>query len=1164
MFGLKKLIFTCHILLLLSTYVDAQNISNLNHHKIYLDQDTFVFDTLVVVPGSVQIEGYESTAYEVIYGQASLVWKEANLPKDSLSIWYRTYPDDLSRLYRNKSADLIDAELRENPFAYVPQNQRRYDVAGDDIKTLGNISRGIGFGNKQDIVVNSNLNLRLSGKIQNEVEIIAAISDENNPIQPEGNTQQIQEFDRVYIQMKKDSSILTAGDFQMFTPAGSYFMKYNKKSRGLQLQHVDDFKNGRLSLSGEGAVSRGRFSRNTISGIEGNQGPYRLQGANGEIFIIIISGTEQVYLDGELLSRGEQNDYIIDYNSGELTFMPGKLITAYSRIIVEFQYSDRIYGRSVFRTGVDYSTEKWNLRVNYFSEQDNKNQPFQLNLDLYDSIGMKSAREILIASGDNEFAFIPRVQQLEEFTPSVIQYTKKDSLGFTVYEYAQSADTVTDYYQLSFSFVGQGNGNYVQLLSNANGKVFQWVEPIGGQSFGDYEPVEILIAPKRLQMLNIGVDYQISERVSTSLEIVRSDNDANTFSDLDSKDDVGYGLKYRLTGESKQLGNIKSGWKILSDLSFEHTQKNFRYIERYRDVEFDRQWNRTLTNSNEANAGYDEDIAIANVSVRKGKSLKLGIKQTLYSKGSDFGGLAQNYSADWRRKRLTLRGGFDQVNASSPFQTDVLDNNYSRFFGELNHKGKWLQTGASWQKERSSFRTKADSLFGQSYQFEQRKFHVGNGDSMGLNWRLDVGQRLDFVAAEGSYKPTTDGRDASLLMGWQSEKSTAVNLTATYRQLQFVDSANPTESTTQGRLELRQDFLKKVIRTTSYYQVGTGQDQKREFSYLEVGDGNGNFVWNDYDSNGIQGLSEFEQASQFDIGRANFIRQFLPVQGFIKSYSSEFNHNLRIKPATVWRKSESSFKKFVARFSNVSSFKVQKRVTDNTAKVFLNPLTLDVEDTLLLTTNSAIRSVLSFNQSSPIFGIDYQWFRNYNKQLLVNGVDARSNVENKVKFRYNIKRSWEVNVSSTNGTREYISAFLTSRSYSYDFVSIRPQLGYQFKRSVRVELYYDYFEAGNQSKYGGEHTFNHDLTTELRVNYLNKGIMRVSFGVVDINYTGNDNSPVAYELLNGLKNGRNAKWNIQIEQRFSNSIQLLVTYDGRRSFESPIIHIGRVQVRYLF
>ena len=95
------------------------------------------------------------------------------------------------------------------------------------------------------------------------------------------------------------------------------------------------------------STSKGKFRSQFIPIREGVQGPYRLEGDTSERFIIVLPGTERVYIDGQLQERGFDADYIIDYTTAEITFTPSRLVGSDSRVRVEFEYTTNQYTRSL-------------------------------------------------------------------------------------------------------------------------------------------------------------------------------------------------------------------------------------------------------------------------------------------------------------------------------------------------------------------------------------------------------------------------------------------------------------------------------------------------------------------------------------------------------------------------------------------------------------------------------------------------------------------------------------------------------------------------------------------------------------------------------------------------------------------------------------------------
>src|SRR6185437_6199464 len=119
----------------------------------------------------------------------------------------------------------------------MPLESREEIFSSPGITKTGNISRGISFGNTQNVFVNSTLNLQMEGQLTQDIRLTAVISDQNIPFQPEGNTQQLQQFDKVYVQLETKKARLTVGDIVMKNKPSNY-LRYSRNVQGAQLSTI--------------------------------------------------------------------------------------------------------------------------------------------------------------------------------------------------------------------------------------------------------------------------------------------------------------------------------------------------------------------------------------------------------------------------------------------------------------------------------------------------------------------------------------------------------------------------------------------------------------------------------------------------------------------------------------------------------------------------------------------------------------------------------------------------------------------------------------------------------------------------------------------------------------------------------------------------------------
>lgn len=1117
--------------------------------------DTVLLDSLPVYAPSFQLKEIDTSFYTLNALKSQLIWKQKP-QKDSVLATFRVFLFDIQKPYQNKDTLVVEEELeaKKNPFKFTANYQENSNFKFSELQKQGSISRGLSFGNNQNLGVNSNLNLQLSGKISEEIGILAAISDNNIPIQPEGNTQQLQDFDQVYIQLFNDNNRLTAGDFQVAN-ASSHFLRYNKRLRGAsfetRLNHEKSDSSLVTTLQASAAVSRGKFARNILQGIEGNQGPYRLTGAENEAFIIVLSGTERVFIDGKLLKRGQDNDYIIDYNKAEIVFTARQLITKDKRIIVEFQYTAQSFSRSLIQSEIAFSKTKWNLKISAYSEQDAKRQPLQQELT-------DEQIERLENVGDNiDNAFTSGVQQVDYSNDRVLYRLQLDTLpsGQTDSIFIYSTNPDSAIYQVSFSDVGPLNGNYIQAPSSANGRVYEYVAPINGVSQGSFSPVIVLVTPKLKQLFSVAGDYTIGRNTLLTSELALSQNDINTFSSKNAGDDIGFASYFRIA-TAQPISKKQESWKLTAAADFEQVSQSFEEIERFRGVEFDRDWNLRDFELTKAQFLPGAEIGL--------KNAKNGIAQYRFQ-----GFFASTeYTATQHQLNVDLKAKSHSVTFLSSWLNSDGEANKTSFYRHktLYKKAfKYFTIGFRDDFENNRRRNpESDSLSAAAYQFYEFEFFLENPDSAINRYKALYNQRWDYGAADNKMQSVTRGESVGFEFELKKNKNSRLKGKATYRELQVLKDSIYTgepENTLLGRLEYTLRFLKGGITSTSFYEIGAGLEEKQEFVYVEVASGQGIFSWTDYNDNGIKELDEFEVAAFQD--QADYIRVYTRTNEFVKTYTNQFNQSFFIRPDLFWRNKE-GFKKIITKFSDQVAFRVNRKTNQEQELDRFNPFASNLADSSIIALTSSIRNTLYFNRTHPKFGVEHTFQNLESKSLLSNGTESRSQEFQKADVRYNLTKVFQLNLIGEQGNQTNNSQFFANRNFFIDYYRLEPKFTYQPSSAVKLAVSYSTTEKQNREELGNENAQIQRATIEGQYNKVGNSSISASASYISIDYTAPTGNALAFEMLDGLQNGKNAVWEILVQKNLGEFLQLNINYNGRLSETSKTVHAGSVQLRAFF
>ena len=622
------------------------------------------------------------------------------------------------------------------------------------------------------------------------------------------------------------------------------------------------------------------------------------------------------------------------------------------------------------------------------------------------------------------------------------------------------------------------------------------------------------------------------------------------------QDDKGYASKIDLT-RTATFKTKKKTLQLNANADYEWVDKNFQPVERLRTPEFTRDWGLPILTE-----AATEQLPTLTLELKDEKENDVLYRFSSYIRSDGFTGIRNEVAHHQTINKFELTDAFSLTNSTTP--TD------KGFFLRPNidvHKTfasfKNYTVGASYYIEHNEQRNiLADTVTPLSYAFETVTAYIKSDEQKANHWSFNYFTRSNQLPSYKSLVQTDRSDNYNFQAEIYKNKHHQFRINATYRQLFVYNTqliAEQPDNSLLGRAEYSVNEWKGFLTGNALYEVGSGQEQKRSFSYVEVPAGTGQFAWIDYNGDGIQQLNEFELAAFPD--QAKFIRIYTPTDEYIKANYTQFNYAVTLNPGVILKKpGASSFNKFISRFILQSSLQTYKKEQSSGAPAY-TPFKGNINDTSLINLNHTYSNTLSFNRYSTAWGLDFTNVTSYNKSLLTYGFEtAQQNLWN-LKSRANINRNYSLQFEQKFIKNSLTTPSFANRNYNIQTYSSTPQFIYTSSTTFRIETYYQYQLKKNAIAFGGEKAVFNSLNIDAKYNTVSSTSLMAGFQFSNINFKGVDNTTVSYIMLEGLLPGKNLLWNINLTKRLVNNLEISIQYEGRKPASTRIINTGTASIR---
>lgn len=1066
--------------------------------------------------------------YRIRYYPAEILLQlPANGAQDTLYVYYQRLPLAMPALFVRRVRAYADKDTTRNPGTPVltrrlrDRQQEESETFGTNLRKSGSLVRGLSLGTNQGLKVDSGLRLQISGNITESVEVVAALTDQNLPIQPEGNTQTLQEIDKVFIEMKGPQFSVTLGDYQLGF-SGTEFARYQRKLQGA----TATVRRGPTQITLFGAVSRGKFRTQEFRGVEGKQGPYQLTGDRGQIDIIVLAGTERVWVDGELMVRGENNDYVIEYANGQITFTRNRLITADSRITVDFQYSDQHFQRNLFgaEASIQALDNRLQLRTTLIREGDDRDNPLSISLN-------DTTLAALSQAGDGQAT----LDGARFVGAGKGAYVLRDSIF--VYVGPDSGD-----YQVRFSDMGEGNGRY----RFAGFGRFEYVGPGRGR----YEPVILLPRAQQNDMADLRLEYRPAAGVSLVSEIALSRFDQNLYSASQDDDNQGnaYLMELQVAPQRWSVGG-KSLGKPEIRLRYRRRTPRFQDLDRINVVEYGRRWD-----IGSDRPQFGETVMETTFGYEPWRSVRF-----YSSVGWLNGGQADIRSRRWEAGTLWQRP--DRI------ELDYRIEHIRRSKAGLLGPSSWLRQKGAIARQLGKLRpflalesedkkeTLSDSL---EWGFRFTEWTAGLALQ---NWNRISSELKYSVRDDDSLRaaiafPTSSARTLSYRIALQNWNNLVAEAGYIHRERDYTTPQRQDTRTDLAEIKLGYQAWQRSLQADAQYQITNTQVNRLQRVYLRVREGEGNYRFD-------PDLNEYVQDPFGD-----FILRFVPTDEFIPVVDLRSRLQVRWHPEFALRskKELSPIQKALKVLSTETVIRVEEKTRNPRVRdIYLFRLSAFQDPRFSLFGTQSIRQDVHVFGNRRSFSMRYRLFasKSLNNQFL----------EGEQRDRL-LRHELRLNMALTQKLANQLEVIRTLQDRTFKIAgrqdrfirSVRLQNDVSYRPNTRLELATRLVLGFDRDRAFEPATRVRQLSVKPRLTYSfqGRGRLRAELEVTRVSASPADRV-LPYELAQGNRVGTTVRWDVAFDYRLADNLNMSFSYQGRDEPQRlRTLHLARVEMRAFF